>query len=74
MVRHTTKMRDFQFGDIVEIPWGLHTVRGRVHEVPDWPGRHRVVVMLEPELSDSIVAEPTTVTLPADEVTVVESV
>jgi hypothetical protein len=67
-------MTTFRYGDLVEIPWGLHRVRGRVYAHRLTPGLERVVVSLEPELSDSVVDEPTTVSLPADAVTVIEPV
>ena len=57
-----------KFGEIVEIPWGnRHTVRGTVHEVYGHSMRH-VVVMLTPELSDYVVSEPTTFSVPIREV------
>lgn len=56
------------YGDEVLIPWGIDEVRGTVHEVYGTPPRVRVVVELTPELSGSIVDEPTTVTLPVDAV------
>lgn len=55
-------------GDEVSIPWGLDEVRGRVREVYGSPLRRHVVVELTPELSGSIVDEPTTVTMPIDAV------
>jgi hypothetical protein len=58
----------FSYGEEVIIPWGLEEVRGRVREVYGWPPRVHVVVELTPELSGSIVDEPTTVTMPADAV------
>lgn len=56
------------FGDEVIIPWGVAEVRGTVREVYGTPPRVHVVVELTPELSGSIVDEPTTVTLPLDAV------
>lgn len=65
--------REPAYGDEVVIPWGLDTeVRGTVHEVYGSPGRHHVVVLLTPELSDSVVAEPATVAMPLDSVKRVE--
>lgn len=46
----------------------MSEVRGKVVEVYGAPTRRHVVVELSPELSDYIVAEPTTVSLPIDEV------
>ncbi len=57
------------YGDEVIIPWsGHHEVRGTVREVYGTPPRVHVVVVLTPELSGSIVDEPTTVALPIDAV------
>ena len=55
-------------GDSVVIAWGLDEVRGTVAEVYGTGRRRHVVVALTPELSSFVVAEPTTVTLPYDEV------
>ena len=55
-------------GDIVEIPWGNRaTVRGRVREVYGHSHRH-VVVILTPVLSDGVVSEDTTLSIPVSEV------
>lgn len=60
---------NLRFGDEVLIPWGPATdVRGTVHEVYGPPARPHVLVMLTPELSDSVVDEPVTVSLPIDSV------
>lgn len=56
------------FGDEVIIPWGVSEVRGTVREIYGQPPRIHVVVELTPELSGSIVDEPTTVTIPLDAV------
>lgn len=56
------------YGDEVIIPWGLHEVRGTIREVYGTPPHVHVVVELTPELSGSIVDEPTTVALPIDAV------
>ena len=56
------------FGEVVIIPWGLEEVRGTVHEVYGTAPRVYVVVELTPELTGSIVDEPTTVTVPFDAV------
>lgn len=55
---------DLTFGEEVLIEWGIEEVRGRVHEVYGAAPRKYVVVELTPELSGSIVDEPTTVTVP----------
>jgi hypothetical protein len=60
-------------GDIVEIPWGNRsTVRARVREVYGHASRH-VVVVLTPDLSDCIVSEDTTLSVPISDVTLVAS-
>lgn len=56
------------FGEEVIIPWGLDEVRGTVREVYGRPPRVQVVIDLTPELTGSVVDEPTTVTLPLDAV------
>ena len=57
------------YGETVEIPWGSrHTVRATVHEVYGHTERRHVVVLLTPEVSGDIVAEPTTLSLPIDKV------
>lgn len=60
---------DFPYGALVVIPWarGVEVI-GKVHEVYGPPERRHVVVMLTPELSDLIVDEPTTVSLPLSSV------
>ena len=52
------------FGEIVTVPWGIGTVRGKVGEVYGLPGRRQVIVELAPELSGHVVDEPTTVAFP----------
>ena len=60
-------------GDIVEIPWGHRaTVRGEVREVYGHSHRH-VVVVLKPGLSDGVVTEDTTLSIPVSEVKPVAS-
>ena len=57
------------YGEIVEIPWGPRdAVRATVHEVYGQPDRRRVVVLLTPEVSGYVVAEPTTLSLPISKV------
>ena len=57
-----------EYGEEVEIPWGNRsTVRATVHEVYGHSKRH-VVVILTPEMSDYVVSEPTTFSVPIDEV------
>jgi hypothetical protein len=53
-----------EYGDEVSFPLGLKEVHGTVHEACGPP---HVVIMLTPEIS-GVVEEPTTVTLPLDDV------
>lgn len=55
-------------GDEVLIPWGLDDVHGTVAEIYGSGQLRRVVVRLTPEVSGFVVAEPTTVVFPYDEV------
>jgi hypothetical protein len=60
---------DLMFGDQVLIPWGFEDyVRGTVQEVYGPPARRHVVVLLTPEVSGTIVEEPSTVSMPIDAV------
>jgi len=61
----------FKTGDQVLVLWGLAEVRGTIVEVYGAHARPHVVVELTPELSGEIVAEVTTVSLPADAVRLV---
>jgi hypothetical protein len=55
------------FGDEVLIPWGFaDDVRGIVQEVYGPRARRHVIVLLTPQLSDSVVDEPSTVSMPID--------
>jgi len=56
-----------EYGEEVSFPLGLEEVHGTVHEVYGPPGHRHVVIMLTPEIS-GVVDEPTTVTLPLDDV------
>lgn len=57
------------YGDLVAIPWGLERdVHGTVQEVYGPPARRHVVVLLTPEVSGSIVDEPSTISMPIDSV------
>lgn len=59
----------FVFGEEVIIPWGgLLEVRGTVDEVYGPASSRHVVVRLTPELTGTLVDEPTTVSLPIDAV------
>ena len=62
------KITEPVYGEQVEIPWGSRsTVRAAVHEVYGHSRRH-VVVILTPEMSDYVVSEPTTFSVPIEEV------
>ncbi len=59
-----------KYGDAVVVPWGLEAdVAGTVQEVYGPVGRRHVVVLLSPEVSGSVVDEPTTISLPLGAVT-----
>lgn len=58
-------MSEPQPGDLVTIPFGLDgEVRGRVEHVYGPPARRHVLLWLTPELSDGVVAEPETISVP----------
>lgn len=60
---------ELAYGDEVLIPWGMgNDVRGTVHEIYGPQGRRHVVVVLTPEVSGSVVDEPSTVSMPIDTV------
>lgn len=60
---------ELAYGDEVLIPWGFEDdVRGTVQEIYGPPARRHVVVLLTPELSGSVVDEPSTVSMPIDAV------
>ncbi len=62
-----------KYDEIVEIPWGNQsTVRAKVREVYGHASRH-VVVVLTPDLSDCVVLEDTTLSVPIGDVTRVVS-
>lgn len=63
---------DLRYGDEVVIPWGIDEVHGTVHNIYGSPPNVRVVVRLTPELTGSVVDEPTTVTVPAERIKRVE--
>lgn len=56
----------FSFGEEVVLPWGISEVHATVVEVYGPPGRRSVVVELTPDLSDFVVAEPTTLSVPME--------
>lgn len=60
---------ELTYGDEVLVPWGFEDdVRGTVQEIYGPPARRHVVVLLTPELSGSVVDEPSTVSMPIDAV------
>jgi hypothetical protein len=59
---------EFEFGEIVAIPFGLGEVRGRVHEIYGEQPHRYVVVILSPELSNYVVDEDTTQNVHIDSV------
>ena len=59
---------ELRYGEVVSIPWGVDRVQGTVHDIYGTAPRVYVVVMLTPERSSEVVAEPTTVVMPHDSV------
>lgn len=59
---------DLRYGDEVVIPWGIDEVHGTVHNIYGTAPNVRVVVRLTPELTGTVVDEPTTVTVPAERI------
>jgi hypothetical protein len=55
-----------KYGDLVEIPWPVGTVRARVLEIRGYPGNERV--FLEVLDVDDEASEPLTVTYPIKDV------
>jgi hypothetical protein len=60
------QQRPLKYGDVVEIPWVVGTVRARVLEVHGYPGNERV--LLEVLDVDDEASEPLTVTYPIRDV------
>ena len=58
--------RPLKYGDVVEIPWPVGTVRARVLEIRGYPGNERV--LLEILDVDEEASEPLTVTYPIRDV------
>lgn len=56
------------YGDVVQFRWVVSKAIGTVTEVYGEQHNRRVVIMVDPEMSDYVVAEPTTVSLPIDDV------
>lgn len=59
---------DLKIGDLVVFLWGVSEVIGTVAEVYGRKGHRQVVIALDPERSGYVVDEPTTVSLPLEEV------
>lgn len=60
---------ELAYGDEVLTPWGFEDdVRGTVQEVYGPSARRHVLVLLTPELSGSVIDEPSTVSMPIDAV------
>ncbi|MCC6225875.1 MAG: hypothetical protein IT195_05675 [Microthrixaceae bacterium] len=59
---------ELKIGESVIVPWGLAEVRGNVVEVYGRGQRVHVVIRLSPDVSGDVVDEPTTVSLPIDDV------
>lgn len=55
---------NLRHGDEVLVPWGVDEVRGTVESVYGSTGHERVIILLTPELSGSVVDGSTTLTLP----------
>lgn len=54
-----------RLGEIVEIPWGAkHHVRATIREIHGRRDDLRAVVILSPEVSGTVVSEPTTSSWP----------
>jgi hypothetical protein len=63
------KGAELVYGEEVIVPWAHGVeVRGTVREIYGTPPRVHVVVDLTPELTGTIVDQPTTVSLPIDSV------
>jgi hypothetical protein len=59
---------ELKVGEVVVLQWGLAEVRGTVAEIYGRAPRTHVVVELTPSVSGDVVAEPTTVSLPIEDV------
>jgi len=59
---------ELKVGDAVIFMWGVSEVAGTVAEVYGRRGHRQVVIALEPDTSGYVVDEPTTVSLPIDDV------
>ncbi|MGB3411589.1 MAG: hypothetical protein WBA45_10350 [Microthrixaceae bacterium] len=59
---------DLKAGDLVAFLWGVSEVRGTVAEIYGQKGHRQVVIALDPEVTGYVVDEPTTVSLPIEDV------
>lgn len=59
---------DLKVGDLVAFLWGVSEVHGTVAEVYGQKGHQQVVIALDPEVTGYVVDEPTTVSLPIEDV------
>lgn len=59
---------DLKLGEVVVFRWGVADVLGTVAEIYGRAPRVHVVIELSPELSGYVVDQPTTVSLPIEDV------
>jgi len=59
---------ELKIGDVVSFLWGVSEVRGVVAEVYGLKGHRQVVIALDPDMAGYVVDEPTTVSLPIEDV------
>lgn len=62
-----------RIGDVVTFLWGVSEIRGVVAEIYGQVGDRKVVLGLEPELSEFVVDEPTTLSLDLSRILRVEA-
>lgn len=60
---------EVRYGDLVVFEWGSAKVQGTIREVYGRPTRRQVVVDLTPEVSGYFAPEPTTISMPIEDVT-----
>ena len=59
---------DPKVGEVVAFLWGVSEVVGTVVEVYGAKGRRQVVMALDPDATGYVVDEPTTVSLPLEDI------
>ena len=59
---------DLKIGEVVAFLWGVSEVMGTVAEVYGDKGRRQVVIAVDPDTTGYVVDEPTTVSLPIEDV------